>query len=1484
MAIRIEIGANKADVILAKDTAEDAIELAGTAEGKAASALSAANSAASAANNATSAARTAAETAAAAQQTAERAIEIASGSGIDQADRAAINTIKEFTTEHGVNIKEYVDNLGTVYATVQSLENNEYNFATSSDLDTVNDELDERINSINANHGRDFIENAIEGWQNPPIATNAVVDDKIRIGVTAAENSIIQEVGDMIDGVRESAADEIASEAIVIPTEESENSANESFNQLVSKLQEKPVRRADVLKKVISEEAFYWYVMPIIDQRIYRDTIVNINGTSVIVEAGWQKAVKERYWYHKQDADIRDHYIYLFRSDVNLNATKATEENTAANNKPNVLPIAGAPRSLHESNEVPSGLAIIGSSIEKNGRKINPTVKTANTENPSRSLYVINDALTMKQGGGHGANIPLKQRTVNVQDITLNGGKTAITPVQRKLMPYKTIGGWINENPSTNKNKKKTDPVYPADFLYIGCYAECDDSSMYEKRWYKLTQQGGADTTIGPLPHHDDGTYYYIDSETGLEVVVPKSERAEFYVEMNSNREIVQPLWKLDSPDIVWSQLTRRTFADVSRDIKVHMLPIYIPGSTIIAEESIDNKLVNISIDSMFTPADVSGDIGKRSEVIPQSGDSGTIELRLANPIKDGDNKTYVCKNNVRMAESGLPCVYGQGYTWLPLDAKGEADDETGLGIHCSFTQNDTWIADGVYAEYNGKIPSGYTKETLKNLSTFYKYKIVEKFVFGQWSNGENGQLVWTNNHYTEGDDGRIDEDTPTTHPTDTTGCTVNIFVDDYSEDNIADLNEEIFDINIADEYVSYTIKEGLMVQNEEGGGATVSNFVYDTLSYLTQKGTVNTNNIWLFCVEDDGDEYIFDEYIWEKGKVLKLNEQKRIKYSEELRKIEYVQATVEHPIGQDPNQYTGGIVSGADRDAKSEKILDYLTTITRVPSGATMTNPNYVPAKTGYLTINGIVRGRIPGEVKCEFLHTASRTDVMSLIYINDIIPEIAATLKLATYLGVQKQINSVKGALEAFVEEFYVKFTPRSESDLEPLLTAFSKMAGDTTKTKLSAYKPYYSKFAQYINTIARLVSYESANEFLTTFLEPAFQVENCFLHVFNQNLNSTPERVQSEPSFNGDGGGVVVVPDQGNETTIQNYYYLYAFDLLIYSWLYAQLKNGQTITNAIVYLLTKFKPMLSTIKSYVPEYQDLINKESTFGDGAYGYILNSPVYNSFDIAFVDTADSPAQGDPTVNVMVEKRVPIQTNGSDYLQKYNKILAFLIEKNSIGEDTTGDEYVYSLWRYMPAVKQYTTIGTVSVISNGVPNLNNKDTQNEIGQAGTTDTHSEIANAVNVARQDIISRFDHLLTEDGILSKMPRLKGIIEQNFVSETVEGVTSYKMLNVASKDDLELAVQRQSSIETNMASFVSAVNSGKRAQFVNGSISATSDNIFTATVNPSDPPTSEAPDAIVIPPTTGNSIQVQAPTSQSNAYSFNPNTASMTRRIFV
>ena len=40
--------------------------------------------------NATNTARTAAETAAAAQQTAERAIEIASGSGIDQADRAAI--------------------------------------------------------------------------------------------------------------------------------------------------------------------------------------------------------------------------------------------------------------------------------------------------------------------------------------------------------------------------------------------------------------------------------------------------------------------------------------------------------------------------------------------------------------------------------------------------------------------------------------------------------------------------------------------------------------------------------------------------------------------------------------------------------------------------------------------------------------------------------------------------------------------------------------------------------------------------------------------------------------------------------------------------------------------------------------------------------------------------------------------------------------------------------------------------------------------------------------------------------------------------------------------------------------------------------------------------------------------------------------------------------------------------------------------------
>lgn len=1565
MAIKIEIGANSTQVNTAQQTADSANNLAQRAYGLATtakenadlamdntSALSgdvntmqsvldnvdrrteglnledlqqrinaaktigeAADEAASAADSkaaaAVAAAQAAAEIAASAESKAEEALaEIGSGGGIDpSAIEAAV--VSEIETTYGLTqIKETVNNLGTTYATIVRVDTLENDISdVDQDLQTTKDNMDSTINSAvqSAVEGElseytDILE-ALEDFDIPDIARYSVIDDEMRTGFTDAKNSVMQEVGDMIEGVRTDAADEIDYDRIAIPTVDEENSSNESFNELMSKLQEKPMRRADVLKKVIDEDAFYWYVMPIIDQRIYRDTVVN----GVIVEAGWQKAVKERFWYHKQDKDIRDNYIYLFRSDINQMIAKATEENTASNDKPQLMPLSGNPRQLRKKNELPSGIPVLGvGKKEIDGRKINQTVKISTAKKTLGGLTKIPVSGKLEKATPS-SSLPSWADTGKVSDILnpnnviINSSPSALpAPManKRKLMPYISPAEWAEHQATQQEKADLANGNYPSDFYYIACYAECDDSSMYEKGWFKLIEEGEhageADTTIGELIKRDNGTYYYEewidDSGSGSggyykENTVTLEHRAEFFVKRDEYNIVTEVLWRIDDNGTHdWPQAQRRNFADVSRDIKVHMLPIYLLGSTIIAIDSddIDNdgKFNYVTIDSMISPAlaetsSVSYDDAPKAKKVVLSGSE--IQLQDSDHPNSGagvGRYKYICRDNIRMAESGLPCVYGQGYTWLPIDAKGTADDKGGLGIHCPYTQQQMWVADGLYSYYNGLIPSGYTKETLKNLTTMYKYKIVEKFIIGEWDKNSDDTINthWINNNYATQNDGRIDQETDPTHPT--LPNMINIFVEDYSEDNIADLNEAIFDINIDEEYISYTIKDGMIVQDGADGGATVSNFIYDTLSYLTEKGKVNTNNIFLICVEDDGDEYIFDEYIWEKGKVLKLNEQKRIKYSEELRKIEYVQATSVKPIGQSPNQYTGDVVAGADRDEKSENILNYLTTITRVPSGATMTNPNYIPAQEGYLAVEMSVQGRIPGDIKNTYQHSIALNEAIIQFYINDIIPELAATLKLATYIGFAKNNTNIRNLFTQFINTIFIN---AGDVTMQYAIAGADKIANG--KTKLQAYKPYYTSFANNArDIITKMRNIADANTFINF-------ISGEFMSVFNENKNTVPN---IQPANTGGNGNVVGVEAGSGSENIANYYYLYAFDYLIYVYLTNAKGEGglpMSCLDALANFITKIKNIIDAIKEETASYQDLIDCESRLGEGYYGYILNSPVYSKFVIKSSDVADTPAQGDSTVDVLVEKRVPIQTNGTDYLQKYNKILAFLIERNSIGEGTTGYEYVYSLWRYMPTVKQYATVGSVSIISNGVPDLNSKDVQNEVGQAGAVDTHSEIANAVNVARQDIISRFDHLLTEDGILSKMPKLKGILEQNFVSETVEGVTSFKMKNVATRDDLELAVQRQSSIETNMASFVSAVNSGKRAQFVNGSISATNDNIFTgATVNPSDPPTAEAPDAIVIPETSGTSIQIPTPSSKSNSYSFNPNTSSMTRRIFV
>lgn len=812
----------------------------------------------------------------------------------------------------------------------------------------------------------------------PVIADGSIIDDAVRTGTSQAMNSLMQEVGDMKSRVEvmSNTADDIDFEGLAVPETPSEDSNNASFNELVAKLQEKPVRRADVLKKVIDEDAYYWYVMPVIDQRIYRDTKIEVDGHKYTVEYGWQKAVKERYWYHKQDADMRDHYIYLFRSDINSIEMKASAESTAAFGKIDFKPLGGDTRRRKSKLEIARNIPLLGDLLNPaaNSKQTIPTKQNAHIGT------VLPSALTSKQfqiapevdlvavEGKNIGNINSNKTKTSGNEVKLNSGADLnTTPIHgfRRRLPQILIPSKIDWHAVQNELDLR-DGNYPSDFYYIGCYAECDDSSMYESHKFFEDEN----KYLHLLRKEDSGALFYMDGDE--KCYVDAKDARTYYVDAEGTKPIGSA-WedggKVPTRDILPS-LKRRSFADVSRDIKVHMLPIYLLGSTGIAidveDVDGDGKYNYVTIDSMISPMapsskdDVTQDNKHLFTAQTVNVENGTNKLILGTSThKQYFSKNtydyvqgvfnYVCRDNVAMAESGLPCVYGQGYTWLPLDAKGEADDTTGLGVHCTYFQDQMWIANGVYSHYNGLIPSGYTKASLKQMTTMYKYKIVEKFIRGHWneSNGETAHNVWEN----DTDDGNDNGDTVNETP---------IFLNDYSGDGIADLNEPIFDISIDDESViSYNIKEAYVIGNDAGGGIGVSNWIYDTLSYLTQKGTANTNNIFLICVADDGDEYIFDEYIWEAGKVLKLNEQKRIKYAADLRKVEFVSTNIgkaraatktpdNRNIAKD-SSYSAAI-NGFDQLNKelisTDNIRNYLYN-EELGSTEEIANPKYKPAVT---------------------------------------------------------------------------------------------------------------------------------------------------------------------------------------------------------------------------------------------------------------------------------------------------------------------------------------------------------------------------------------------------------------------------------------------------------------------------------------------------------------------------------------------------------
>lgn len=1417
--------------------------------------------------------------------------EITSGSGIsddqindiiNRAERGVISSEDFKTIQRNLtNVTTTVDNFGNTYVTVERANTDylnkidaESNYATKTSVDEMNTSLGNRITEI-SEKGIDetVVNDAIRNYiaNNTEIATNASVQDNIRMGVSRATDSIIQEVGNMIEGAMENTADDINFDSLAVPVVEDENSTNQSFNELTAKLQEKPVRRADVLKKVIDENAYYWYVMPVIDQRIYRDTVVvdpNDPSKKVVVEYGWQKAIKERYWYHKQDADIRDHYIYLFRSDINSIVMNATEQNTSANQRPMIMPINGNPKRLKNANEIPTGLAVFGKSKTlPNNRKINKTVETDIIRNFSSTLteMPISPVITAKPGKTIPGKISELVKPIDPTIVKINSSKQPLDASPHLKPAYISPNIWAKIAENAQYAKDLANGNYPSDFYYVAAYAEVDDSSMYKYQWFSLNTNGGADKL---LSKRDDGSYYYEEEKTtesgsGVETVqvtVQPSQRARFYVDADNHA-----LYKLGDSNINYSLLIRRPFADVSRDIKVHMLPVYLLGSTGIAidTDDIDNdgKFNYITIDSMLTPAcpenDSPSDPAPKANIIEEKDGVITIgtSKHKSKGVREDGRYTYICRDNIALAESGLPCVYGQGYTWLPLDAKGDADDNDGLGVTCDYTQDSMWIANGLYSHYNGLIPSGYTKETLKNLTTMYKYKIVEKFVCGQWDKNEDTTVTstpkWINNKYVVGDDGRI----ITTQEQYDEPVMIPIFLEDYSDDNIADLNEDIFNVNIEDDYLTYTIKDGMILQNA-GDGATVSNYLYDTLSYLTEKGSINTNNVFLVCVEDDGDEYIFDEYIWEKGKVLKLNEQKRVKYSEDLRKVEYVQRNIGHTKEDDSQPYggiyTGEIIEGNTKDEQASNILKYLTKEELVETGATIKNPEYIPAKIGRATYLCASSGYYSKPSKVE-IPNSDTSDYVSQLYKGGVMPQLTAALKELTYLYRE---HDDTGTL---IDKINYVFSGQVAIDVEAIKGYLNDGEFNSVITGLShndrVYKKYYEHFLENIQKISE-------------YTPPRFDetIIGMYYSYVSEKMNNIKYR------------------DTKNE------WIEYFYDALIISYITTNKSTTDHRNKIITDLFNRIKEFVNreqSIGRVESEYPTLCSIEQSEGQEYFGVLFNFPVPKTFKFEFDYTESIPAQGVEFIPVKNIVFTPIRTTGGDNLQKYNKILAFLIGREPVG-DSNGFEWTYSLWRYMPSSNQYANVGTVSTISVSMPDLNSPDTSSEVGQANSTDVVSQVSNAVNMVRQDIISRYDNYMTEAGIMSLLPSLRSIIEQNFMTTTVEEegqtLTKYILKNVVTHDDLSLAVQRQTTMENNMAILVDSMNNGVRAQYQNGSITKTNFAIATSSQpqpGTDDTITIQAPDTLEIPETTGSSIKVAALTTL-NKYSVSGGAA--TKRIIL
>ena len=1248
-----------------------------------------------------------------------------------------------------------------------------------------------------------------------PVADGASIQDQIRTQVGAAQDSIVQEVGDMVRNVMTDTSDIIDAAGLVgYPSNPVEKSDNESFDALVEKLQEKPERRSDVLKKVINEDAYYWYVMPIIDQRIYRDTVVDINGQQVTVEYGWQKAVKERYWYHKGDSDIRDHYIYLFRTEINAIDMKSKPSRAFMVNP---LPINGN-NVARKDGGLPTGMFVIGSGrTTSTGRSVRTSSTTRNSGSTSRGgTRTLVDSLRPRSG-----------RTIRPE---LQSGIVVEIPNGSK------IDGIRTEMPALNKRSclvtdviwetrplSYADPNYPSNYYYIGCYAECDDSAMY-RNWMYTTNavvtallKGDSVTNLTlpdrpdagemyRLEKRDDGNWVAVitSGDTTSSVVVPANKRTMYYEYDTEGKKV--PFAKLG---VTLNQddegkLARRPFADVQRDIKVHMLPIYLLGSTGIAVDSdvadADGKFNYVTIDSMLCPAS-----GEKRTLI--SGVNNAIELGEGNPaITDNKGQVYPCRDNVRMVDTKYPCVYGAGYTWLPLDAVGQADDEGGLGVSCSYTQPHMWAADGIYAKYNGLIPSGYTKSSLKSMATMYKYRIIEKFALGGWGTDATASMKsWT----------PLDEDTlidgEAKEQTRVNGF-LPVFVSDYSEDGIADLNEELYDINIEDGLISYTIKDRYLVGQEtvSSGGVTISRYIRDTLAYLTENGATNTNNIFLLCVEDDGDEYIFDEYIWEKGKVLKLNEQKVIKYSEELRKVKYICTS----IGHGDKVYDNTLLEAEDDNIMTEKILSYLTTEDTRPvveNGVELTipNPNYKPETPESITVRSVV-GIKRNSVSMEHVITDfndTEKNLYSLIK-HGTLPAIISGFKFLAF-------NSGGGILEDTNICNTINNLWRDTTYKEPdrIILIIRRMFGRDTFDGIDALIR-----AKYIGTDAK-------------------KIETSFIGTLTTDNTSIITNIQDTMGLMNKEGGVMnlvhyysgyrhreSVGVEGDFTNISPGWWV--FDVLMYYIIHDALHHDESTRHNLADLFGLFDKLTERITDTLSSYpSENLNYWTGFADLRGLYKMT---------AAHDTRKDPV-GNPTLPVMEVVNVPIPTNGSDNLQRYNKVLSFLIQKNPTDANSGIYEWIYSCWRYMPTSKTYLNVGNRSFLGRNKPTesmLNNETADNSSNQS----TREQFLDNIERLRQDIFARMDVFRSEDALINSMPRLKKFMEQCVVedTDTETGDKVYKIAGLTPIDKINSLVGKINRTEQNMSIMVDAVNNGKRIGLTDGVASKLDTAIFQANIS--------------------------------------------------